>query len=197
MRFPLFRRSQAADVPRPMKTAVLVLDMIVDFTTGRYGTGSARAIRPAVARLLTGARKRRVPVIYCQEAHLPGDPELKVWGKHGMFGTRGAKTDPTLEPHRGEPVIPKHTFGGFYGTDLEDLLRELGVDTVVLTGISTDTGIQHTAADAFFRGYRVIVPRDGTAALRAEDHERGLAYMARTYGTQIRDIRSLLRDFGE
>lgn len=176
-----------------MKPAVLVLDMITDFTTGRLGTASARAIRPAIGKLLAHARRRKIPVFYCQEAHLPTDPELKVWGKHGIFGTKGARTDSALKAGPGEPVVPKHTFGGFYGTDLDDRLKSAGVDTVILTGVCTDICIQHTAGDAFFRGYRVMVPRDGTAALSAEDHERGLRYMARTYGTRVTDVPSLLR----
>lgn len=167
--------------------------MIVDFTTGRLGTASARAIRPAVARLLSHARKSKLPVIYCQEAHVPTDPELKVWGRHGMFGTGGAQTDPTLKPRPGEPVIPKHTFGGFYETNLGEVLKEKEIDAVILTGVCTDICIQHTAADAFFRGYRVIVPKDATAALSPEDHERGLRYMARTYGAQITDVAALIR----
>ena len=171
-----------------MKPAVLVLDMIVDFTTGRLGTPHARAIRPGIGRLLARARAARVPVIYCQEAHVPGDPELRVWGRHGIFGSPGAKTDPALKPKAGESVVPKHTFGGFHGTHLDDLLKERKVDTVVLTGVCTDICVQHTAADAFFRGYRVMVPRDGVAALNPQDHEQGLRYMARTYGAKITDI---------
>jgi nicotinamidase-related amidase len=167
--------------------------MIVDFTTGRLGTAAARAIRPVIARLLARARKVKVPVVYCQEAHVPTDPELKVWGRHGMFGTGGARTDPTLVPKPGEPVIPKHTFGGFYETDLDEVLKEKKIDTVILTGVCTDICIQHTAGDAFFRGYRVIVPKDGTAALSPEDHERGLRYMARTYGAKITDLPSLIK----
>lgn len=176
-----------------MRPAVLVLDMIVDFTTGRLGTPAARAIRPAMARLLSRARKRKVPVFYCQEAHVPGDPELRVWGKHGMSGTPGARTDAVVKPREAELVLPKHTFDGFFATPLEDLLEEAKVDTLVLTGVCTDICVQHTAASAFFRGYRVLVPSDATAALTSEDHEHGLKYMARTYGAQITDVPSLLR----
>lgn len=175
------------------KPALLVLDMIVDFTTGRYGTASARSIRPAVRRLIDEFRRRRLPVIYCQEAHSPKDPELKVWGRHGMFGTRGARTDPALKPRNGEEVVPKHTFGGFYGTHLDDLLRRHGVETVVLAGVCTDICVQHTAADAFFRGYRVVVPRDATAALKPQDHQRGLSYIARTYGGRVADVAAIVR----
>ena len=175
------------------KPALLVLDMIVDFTTGRYGTAAARAIRPAARRLIAAFRERRLPVIFCQEAHVAGDVELKVWGRHGMHGTRGARTDPALKPRPGEPVVPKHTFGGFYGTHLEDLLRGCRADTVVLTGVCTDICVQHTAADAFFRGYGVLVARDATAALTPADHERGLKYVARTYGAKVMTTADLLR----
>ena len=176
-----------------MKPALLVLDMIVDFTSGRLGSAQARAIRPAIAKLLSQARLEKIPVFYCQEAHLPHDPELKVWGRHGMFGTRGARIDPALNPKPGEPVIPKHTFGAFYGTDLQDQLKARQIDTLILTGVCTDICVQHTAGEAFFRGYRVIVVHEATAALTSEDHDRGLRYMARTYGTQITDLSSILR----
>ena len=101
-----------------MRPAVLVIDIILDFTTGRHGSSEARAIRPALARLLSAARRAKVPILYCQDSHSPTDPELKVWGPHGLFGTPGARTDPALAPKKGEPVIPKHTFSAFFGTDL-------------------------------------------------------------------------------
>lgn len=176
-----------------MRPAVLVLDVIVDFTTGRLGNSATRAVRQPIRRLLNHARRRRIPVIYCQEAHTPGDPELRVWGKHGLHGTRGAQTDSGLKPHRGEPVVPKHTFDAFFGTNLEDILKKKSADILVLTGVCTDLCVQHTAADAFFRGYRILVPRDATAAFTPEEHRHALRFMARTYGAQITDVDSLLR----
>lgn len=176
-----------------MKPAVLVIDMIVDFTTGKLGSAAARRIRPAISTLLGQARRAGVPVLYCQDAHLPTDSELKVWGPHGMFGTAGARTDPFLKPNATEPVIPKHTFSGFFGTDLDDRLRAQGVDTVILTGVATEVCVWHTAADAFARGYRVMVARDGTAGLTAEAHERGLAYMAKTYGAAVSEVAAIVK----
>ncbi len=176
-----------------MRPAVLVIDMIVDFTTGRLGSPAARNIRPALMKFLTQARSKKAPVFYCQDAHVPSDPELKVWGPHGMFGTAGAKTDPLLKPKENEPVIPKHTFDAFFGTDLDDLLKETGVNTVILTGVATEICIQQTAAAAFFRGYWVSVPRDGTAALEPEAHGKALQAMAKTFGVKVSDIPTLLR----
>ncbi len=171
-----------------MRPAVLVIDMIVDFTTGRYGSPAARAIRPTLARLLFKARRAKVPVLYCQDSHSPADGELKVWGPHGLFGTAGAKTDPALAPKKSEPVIPKHTFDAFFGTDLEERLEELRVDTLVLTGVATEICVQNTAAGAFFRGYKVIIPLDGTAGLTPEAHRQGLDYMKKIFGAKITDL---------
>lgn len=174
-----------------MRSAILVIDMIVDFTTGKLGSKAARTIRPAIGKLLAQARRAGVPVVYCQDSHLSTDPELKVWGLHGMFGTPGAQTDRTLKPRADEPIIPKHTFSGFFGTDLDEQLRDRLVDTVILTGVATEICVQHTAADAFSRGYRVVVAKDGTAGLTPEAHARGLEYMAKTYGAKISDSTAL------
>ena len=180
-----------------MRPAVLVLDMIVDFTTGKYGSAAARAIRPALSKLLARTRASSVPVVYCQDAHIPSDLELKVWEPHGMFGTRGAQTDSTLRPKGKEPVIPKHTLDAFFGTTLDELLREKGVDTLLLTGVATDVGVQHTSATAFFLGYKLFVPKDGTAGLTPEGHQRGLHYMAQIYGAKVTDIPTLIHKLEE
>lgn len=175
------------------RPAVLVLDMIADFTTGPMGSEGARKIRPAVRRLLRSARAAKVPVLYGQEAHTPSDPELKLWGPHGMARTPGARTDPMLQPKPAEPVVPKHTYDAFHGTDLDDRLRALGVDAVVLAGVCTEICVQHTAAGAFFRGYRVVVARDGTSALVPEEHERALGFMKKMYGARVTTTADLIR----
>lgn len=71
---------------------------------------------------------------------------------------------------------PKHS--GFYGTSLELLLRALGVDSVVLTGIATNICVLFTGNDAYMRGYRIIVPSDCCAANSAEVHEYALKQMS-------------------
>jgi len=61
------------------------------------------------------------------------------------------------------------------------------VDTVVLTGVLTNICIQHTAADAYFRGYRVVVPTDCVNALTPEEQETSLAFMRRMYDAMLTD----------
>ena len=176
-----------------MHPAVIVIDMIVDFTTGRLGSPQARAIRPAIKRLLNAARRKKIPVIYSQDSHLPTDPEMKVWGPHGMFGTKGAQTDPQLKPKAGEMVIPKHVLDIFFGNNLEDVLKEHRIDTVILAGVATELCVQHGAGGAAFRGLKGIVAKECVAPLDPSVQEAALRYMKRAYGTAIASLGSVLK----
>ena len=87
-------------------------------------------------------------------------------------------------------------YGAFYETGLDPLLRSLGVDTVILTGLHTNICVRHTATDAFFRGYRIIVLSDAVDAFTEKEHAEGLDYLRRVYGAEIMtsdEVISLLR----
>jgi len=169
-----------------MKAAILVIDIINDFVTGVFGGERAEAIVPRVKALLDLSRARGVPIVYVTDAHLPGiDGELDVWGEHALEGSWGAEVVEELKPLEGDYRILKRRYSPFYATGLDSLLRELGADTLVLTGLVTNICIQHAAADAFFRGYRVVVPRDCVDAATQEAHEAALSYMEQMYGAEI------------
>lgn len=169
-----------------MMSAILVIDMINDFVSGVVGNERAEKIVPNIRRLLSYARDEGLPVIYVTDAHLPQDDrEFDIWPSHAVEGTEGAKIIDALRPDEGEFHIKKRRYSGFYATGLDALLRELGVATVVLTGLVTNICIQHTAADAFFRGYRVVVPRDCVEAPTDEAQKRSLSYIEQMYGAKI------------
>ncbi|HEX9915110.1 MAG TPA: isochorismatase family cysteine hydrolase [Candidatus Bathyarchaeia archaeon] len=169
-----------------MKTAVLVIDLIEEFVTGRLGNQRARAVVPRVRRLLDAARGVGVKVVYVTDAHLPGiDNEFEVWGAHAEAGTPGARIVPELKPTSGDIHLHKRRYSAFYATGLDELLRELKIEAVILTGVLTNICVQHTAADAFYRGYKVIVPEDCVDALTNEEQADSLAYMKRMYGAEV------------
>ena len=113
--------------------AILVVDMLNDFVTGALTCDRAKAIVPATAELLDAARKAGVPVIFCNDAHIAGiDRELKIWGDHAIAGTKGAEVIPELKLSDKDYVVPKRRYSGFFQTDLDILLRELGVDEVFI-----------------------------------------------------------------
>ncbi len=180
-----------------MKTAVLVVDMINDFVTGALGSERARSIVPKIGRLLEEARREGAPIVYVTDAHLPGvDREFEVWGEHAVEGSWGAEVVDELRPREGDHRLYKRRYSAFYATGLDALLRELGVGSVVLTGVVTNICIQHTAADAFFRGYRVVVPRDCVEAASDELQEASLAFMMEMYGAEVTTSEELIEGGG-
>jgi len=177
-----------------LKIAVIVIDMINDFVSGVFKNNRAAKIIPNIEALLVHARKQKVPVIYATDAHLPGiDPEFDVWGRHAETGSWGAEIVGELKPRKGDFRVYKRKYSAFQGTDLDQLLRELKVDTVILTGVVTDICIQHTAADAFFRGYRIIVPKDCVGAVDASTQEAAIKFLRKAYRPDITTSKELLK----
>ena len=163
--------------------AILVVDMLNDFVTGALTCDRAKAIVPATAKLLDAARAAGVPVIFCNDAHIPGiDRELKIWGDHALVGTKGAEVIPELNLCSKDYVVPKRRYSGFFQTDLDILLKELGVQTVIMTGLHAHMCVRHTSADAFCLGYDVVVAKEETDSFTEEDYKNGLAYLKLCYG---------------
>lgn len=179
-----------------MKVAVLVIDMINDFVTGKLKLERGRKIIPTTRKLLDFARSKGIPVVYANDSHLSDDPELKLWGPHAIAGTKGAQVVPELKPKKGDYILGKRSYSAFFGTKLDELLRGIGVTKLLLVGVSTDICIQNTAADAFFRGYEVIVPSDCVEAFSEEEHERALKYIEKVYGAKMTTSDEFMRSLG-
>lgn len=159
--------------------------MLNDFVTGALTCDRAKAIVPATAALLDAARKAGVPVIFCNDAHVPDiDRELTIWGDHAIIGTKGAEVIPELKVSSKDYIVPKRRYSGFFQTDLDILLRELGVKTVIMTGLHTHMCVRHTSADAFCLGYDVVVAKEATDSFTEEDYKSGLAYLKTCYGAE-------------
>jgi ureidoacrylate peracid hydrolase len=88
-------------------------------------------------------------------------------------GTPGVDIYRELTPAVGEHVIKKHRYSGFFGTDLDIILREWGVDTVIVSGTTTENCCHATARDAMFRNYRVVFLSDATATYDYPDRGFG------------------------
>lgn len=166
------------------KYAVLVVDMINEFVTGNLGCERGKAIVPQCVELLKTAREKGLPIIYCCDAHVPGDGELKLWGDHAIAGTSEAQVIPELAPQAGDHMVLKRRYSGFFGTDLDMRLRELGVDGVIICGLLVNLCIQHTAADAYLLGYEVVVPSDTTDAIEESVYNYCMDYLKMAYGAK-------------
>jgi len=167
--------------------AVLVIDMLNDFVLegAPLQVPGAMELARRIAPLLEEARERGVPVIYICDHHDPEDEEFRRWPKHCVKGTEGARVVEPLRPRKGDRCVPKRRYSGFFETNLDQLLKEVGARTLILTGLLTDVCVFLTAVDAGQRGYEVVVPRDLTISLSEEEKEWALRQMERLVGAKV------------
>ena len=169
--------------------ALIVIDMLNDFVTGVLANkDDAERIIPQIRRLIDHARSQPDwVVVYANDAHRAEDPEIAVWGKHAMAGTRGADVVDALTPIGAdrEIVSPKRFYGAFDETGLDEILKQYGVDEVILTGQHTHCCVRHTAYGAFMRDYKIKVPSDAVCVFPGVDQEAALDYLKTIYGAEI------------
>jgi len=172
------------DVIDPKKTAMIVVDMQNDFVASGAAmeTPAARAVVPKLADALKICRDAGIKVIYTAHVHRRDGCDMGLFDDlHPPIANREALVDGTpgvdiysgVAPARGEHVIKKHRYSGFFGTDLDMILREWGVDTVIISGTTTENCCHATARDAMFRNYRVVFLSDATATYDYPDRGFG------------------------
>lgn len=166
---------------RAERYALVLVDMSVGFTDpaqSPLGTESA-AVVAANQRLLAYFREQGLPVFYTTVAYSAPDqarvfreklPSLEVLA----LGSGMEAIDPRVAPLENEPVIIKHWASGFFGTDLNEFLKQADVDGVVVTGMTTSGCVRATALDSLQNDYRTIVVRDAVGDRDVEAHDANL-----------------------
>jgi nicotinamidase-related amidase len=181
------------------KTALVIIDMQRDFLEpGGFGAAlgnDVTRLRRAVAPCrdaLDAARRAGLLVIHTREGHRPdlsdapplkvkrGDPALRI-GEPGPMGRILVRGEPghdiirELYPVKGEPIIDKPGKGAFCQTDLELMLHNRGIETLLVCGVTTEVCVNTTVREANDRGFRCIVLGDCCASYFPEFHAAGLA----------------------
>lgn len=180
---------QGADIDLS-KTALLVVDVL----GGEEGVipGLGEMAQNCVC-LVNAAREASIPVIFSCDAHVPAyDRELELWGQHGIAGSEAAKPLAAFHAQDGDIVIPKRRYDGFFETDLDLTLRELGVDTLIVCGADTNICVLQTLAGAYFRCYKTVVAADACGTFLIGTQEDGLAYFSRCYDSRVVDTDTAL-----
>lgn len=183
------------------KTALIVVDMQNGFChedgfmnkIGLDWTTSRDAIGP-VKRLIDAAHSSGMPVFYTRytlnedysDAGLMREVFPQIMDARGMIrDTWDADIVDDLAPAASDRIIDKTRYSAFYDTDLEEQLRALGIDTVIVCGVTTNVCVESTVRDAFFRDIRIVVPSDGTAAVSPELHEGALRDFEYSFGPVV------------
>lgn len=140
---------------------------------------AVRSFLPTQIFLLKEMRKLGVPVIHLQLIVPESDPRSQGIPDELKF-TKGSTGAQILREvyEAGDLTVEKPKDSGFYETKLDSVLKSLGVDSIIITGMQTQICVQTTAADAYFRGYKVYVPSDAVISTRAEDTKRALEWLA-------------------
>ena len=110
-------------------------------------------------------------------------------------GTPESKIYKDIAPLEKEKVITKHRYSAFYNTDLETILRCLGIEDLVISGVLTNMCCESTTRDAYYRDYRVFFPADGTGTINEEMHLASLLNLAYgfAYVTTTKEILDYLK----
>jgi nicotinamidase-related amidase len=198
LRIHLFAEPAALDL-QLNRSALLIIDMQRDFLEpGGFGAAlgnDVAKLKAAVGpckNVLGAVRGLGMLVIHTREGHRPdladapphkvdrGDPAMRIgapgpMGRILVRGEPGHDIIPELYPAENEPVIDKPGKGAFYQTDLDLMLRNRGIDTLLVCGVTTEVCVNTTVREANDRGYRCIVLSDCCASYFPQFHEMGLA----------------------
>ncbi len=177
--------------------ALLVLDLLNDIVhpDGKYaphGYAEQVASRHVLERAATAidrARTAAIPVIYVvvgfsqDYSEWPSESPIFAEARDArklVIGTWATQIHDAVKPADGEPIMVKRRISPFFGTELDLVLRTRGIDTLLLSGVSTDLVVLATARDGHDRDYQVEVLADATAAATTELHNAALTVIART-----------------
>ena len=170
-----------------MANVVLVVDMLRGFLEEGYPLycgEPARAIIPRVRRLVEAEVAASSHVIFVCDSHAADDREFEMFPPHCVRGSVEAEVIPELAD-LAEDVLPKTRYSAFYGTALDQKLRELQPEKIVVCGVCTDICVLHTTADARNRDYPVEVRTDCVAGFDQEAHRFALQHMEKILGARV------------
>lgn len=214
IRRAVYRRDTLAVFDRldAKRTAVCVLNMQNAWLADGAPfdrAGAASAILPKVNHLVSHLRGLGAAIFWFQHtAGAPGTPEY--WGTYFdnfiaedkrrtavvalTAGTPFQALSDRLDRRPSDIVLPKYRFSAFMKNphDLETLLRDKGIDTVVVAGTATNVCCESTIRDAMMRGFRTFMPHDSVAAPTEDAHLAGLRSIMQTFA-DVRPVEEILQ----
>jgi nicotinamidase-related amidase len=155
-----------------------------------YETPGARTMLPNLERIIGFGRQHRLPIVWTQSDHsapfsgimLKKFPTIRedkyLWKGEPSFDLY----DKMLLPVEGEYRVVKHKYDAFFETDLDSILRNLSIKTLIIVGTATNVCCESTARSGFFRDYQIAFPSDCNATFDEGMHQASLKTIDMFFG---------------
>ncbi|HZW55190.1 MAG TPA: cysteine hydrolase [Nitrososphaerales archaeon] len=169
-------------------TALLIVDMQNDFISedgkiaSAYGLKSLQQIVPRIRRISDQFRLVRYPVFFTRMVYRRDYSDAGKRSRSRLLGALqegswGAEIVRELRPKKGDYLINKQRASSFYQTNLDMILKNLKVETLVITGVATNVCVESTARDALFRDYDCVILSDCVATKDPQIQRASLRFM--------------------
>ena len=193
---PLDLRSLVAPAHTALVTQEVQRGVIGDLSQLPALAAEAKAVLPNMAALVRAARAAGVPILHCTAERRADGRAANTNARIFQYmakapvkllpGSEAAAIVPEIEVREEDFVLPRlHGLSPFQGTELDFLLRNLGVRTIVGIGVSVNVAIQNLAFDAVNAGYQVVIPRDAVAGTPREYVEMVFAHTLGVVATLV------------
>ena len=177
-------------------TTLVVIDVQNDFVhedgagaSLGYAIADSQKRMPDIHKSIEAARSAGVPVVFVRTEHNPWTDDAAwkqrlggaIHRKRLCAGGEWGAEFYEVEPLPGEPVVTKHRYSAFVGTDLELILRSLDVGHLVIAGFAANVCVESTLRHGYMLGYRVTLLEDATAATFSHDELAATVHNVRSF----------------
>lgn len=172
-------------------TALLIIDMIntLDFPEGKALLKNALPVAENIRKLKAKLKKKNVPVIYLNDHYGHWRDDWKaVYDYCTDEKFIGKKLSEILRPDEDDYFLLKPKHSGFFGTQLDILLKDLGVKKLIMTGVAGNVCILFTVNDAHMREFEIHVPENGIASNTKRDNSYALNQFENVFGIETKPL---------
>ena len=185
---------------KSMKKALLIIDLLNDFFKEGLLAEHRQKLVASINELADVAHEENIPVIWIRQEYKADLSDAPLYNRKlnkpiTVENTVGCQFLTELHRKESDPEVVKKRYSAFFNTGLDNILRRLDVDTLIITGINTMTCVRTTSIDAYQRDYEVILALDGVDSYDVEQHENSVKYLqyAVARGMHNKEVVDLLR----
>ncbi|QGH32614.1 isochorismatase family protein [Gracilibacillus salitolerans] len=171
------------------KTAVLIIDLINDFTfhEGNLLLDNTRKLLPNIKKLKQYAKEHNFPIIYVNDHYDTWETDFKQIAQACL----SSKNEDIIEqgmPNKEDYFIMKPQMSGFFRTPLRSLLEQLEIEHLIIAGVAGNICVLFTANDAHMRGYTLHVPENCIASNTERHNQEAIKLMAEVFNAETKPI---------